>query len=194
MPKEGEQIHFKNQTRKFEAPYVTYADFECLTMEYSSKKYKPIDPNISYTEKYQHHRPCGYKINVVNRITNESASYLYLGSDCMEHVVKTCRNIKDRILNELKVNVPIIMTEEDEDNFNNATHCGICDHELGNDKVRDHCHMAGKCRCCAHPNCNLLVNKKVFKNPVFFHSLKGYDSHFIIYNAHQFEKKKRLMS
>ena len=37
MPKEGEQIYFKNQTRKVEAPYVIHADFECLTMEYSSQ-------------------------------------------------------------------------------------------------------------------------------------------------------------
>ena len=36
MPKEGEQIYVKNQTRKSEAPYVMYADFECLTIEYSS--------------------------------------------------------------------------------------------------------------------------------------------------------------
>ena len=88
MQKEGEQIYFKNQTRKFEAPYVIYADFDCLTMGYSSKIYKPIDPNISYTDKYQHHKPCGYKINIVNIIINESESYLYRGSDCMENLVK----------------------------------------------------------------------------------------------------------
>ena len=93
MPDEGEQIYFKNHTRKFEAPFVMYADFECLTMEYSSKIYKPVrdscapHPNKSYTEKYQQHKPCGYEINVVNVITNESDSYLYRGSDCMEHFV-----------------------------------------------------------------------------------------------------------
>ena len=122
MPKEGDTISFKNHTRKFEAPYVMYADVECLTVEYSSKISKPIDPSISYTEKYQHHKPCGYKINVVNRITNESEGYLYRGSDCMEPFVKTGINIKDKIMNELKVNVPIIRTNEDEDNFMNATH------------------------------------------------------------------------
>ena len=74
MPKEIEQIYFKNQTRKFEAPCVMYAGFECLTMEYSSKIYKQINPSISYTEKYQHHKPCGYKVHVVNRITNECES------------------------------------------------------------------------------------------------------------------------
>ena len=94
MPKEGEQIYFKNHTRRFEAPFVMYADFECLNMEYISKISKPVrDSCESYTEKYQHHKPCGYKINVVNRITNESESYLYRGSDCMEHFVKKKKNM-----------------------------------------------------------------------------------------------------
>ena len=47
--------------------------------------------------------------------------------------------------------------------LNNATHCGTCDHELGNVRVRDHCHMTGKYRCCAHSNCNLHFNNKGFK-------------------------------
>ena len=82
------------------------------------------------------------------------------------------------------------MTTEDESNFNNATMCGICDHELNDGKVRDHCHMTGKYRCCAHSKCNLLFNHKDFKILVFFHNLKGYDSHFIICNAHEFHSKK----
>ena len=88
MPDEGEQIYFKSHTRKFEAPLM-YADFECLTTEYSSKIFKPVrDSCESYTEKYQHHKPCGYKVIVVSRIINESGSCLYRGSDCMEHFVK----------------------------------------------------------------------------------------------------------
>ena len=61
MPKKGDAIHYENKFRQFEAPYVMYAGFECLTMEYSSAISKPIDPNISFTGKYQHHKPCGYK-------------------------------------------------------------------------------------------------------------------------------------
>ena len=169
MPKKGDTIHFKNHTRKFEAPFVMYADFGCLTMEYSSKISKPINPNISYTEKYQHHKPCGYKINVVNRIINESESYLYRGSDCMEHFVKTRRNIKNKIMDKLEVSVPIIMTEEDEDNFKNATQCYLCEKEIEDNnhiqrgcKVRDHCQMTGKYRGCAHNLCNLQFNNKAF--------------------------------
>ena len=69
MPKEGDTIRFKNHTRKFEAPFVMYADFKCLTTEYRPPMSKPIDPNKFYTEEYQQHKPCGYKINVVNNKT-----------------------------------------------------------------------------------------------------------------------------
>ena len=98
MPKEGEQIYFKNHTRKFEAPFVMYADFECLPTEYRPSVSKPIGPNKYYTEKYQRRKPCGYKIKVVNSITNESESYLYRGHDCMQHFVKTCRDIRIKIM------------------------------------------------------------------------------------------------
>ena len=50
MPKKGDTIYFKNNNRKFKAPYVMYADFECLTTEYQPPMSKPIDPNTSYTE------------------------------------------------------------------------------------------------------------------------------------------------
>ena len=200
MSKEGEQIHFNNDFRKFEAPYVMYADFEC-TMEYSSKTSKPIRPNKPYTDKYQRHKPCGYNIYVVNRITNERESYLYRGPECMEYFVKTCRNIYNKMMNELKVNVPIIMTEEDEENFKNATHCYLCEGEIEDNNhirrgctVRDHCHMTGKYRGCAYNICNLHFNNKYLKSHVFFHNLKGYDSHFIVCNAHGFQSKARLMS
>ena len=131
---------------------------------------KPIDPNLSYTGKCQHHKPCVYKINVVSKIIDGSERYLYRGSDCMERFVKTCRNITDKIMNELKVNVPIIMTEEDEDNFENATQCYLCGNEMEDNnhiqrgcKVRGHCHMTGKYRGCAHALCNLHFDK-VFKS------------------------------
>ena len=198
MPKKGVTIHFKNKFRN-KAPYVIYADFEFLTTVYRPSMSKPIDPNKSYTEKYQQHKPCGYQINVVNSITNESESYLDRGSDCMEHSVKTCRKIKDQIMNKLKVNVPIIMTEEDEDNFKNATQGYLCEQEIEDNnglgrgfKVRYHCHMTGKYRGCAHAFCNFQFNNKDFKIPVFFHNLKGYDSHFITCNAHGFEGKKNI--
>ena len=47
------------------------------------------------------------------------------------------------------------------------------------DKVRDHCHVTGKCRAFGHRYCNNNV-KLNHKIPLVFHNLKNYDSHFIM--------------
>ena len=105
----------------------------------------------------------------IKKVNNESESCLYRGSDCMKHFVKTCGKIKDQIVDKLKIDVPIIMTKEDEDNFNNATQCYLCEKGIEDNthiqrgcKVRGHCHMTGKYRGCAHNLCNLHFNTKSF--------------------------------
>ena len=100
-------------------------------------------------------------------------------------------------MNKSKVSVPIIMAEEDEENFKNATHCYLCEDEIEDNnhiqrgcKARDHCHMTGKYRGCAHNICNLHFNNKDFKCHVFFRNLKGYGSQFILCSAHESQSKK----
>ena len=53
------------------------------------------------------------------------------------------------------------------------------------ENVRDHCHISGKYRVCAHwsRNINFKISKKV---PVIFHDLKGYDSHLIFNELSKF--------
>ena len=43
----------------------------------------------------------------------------------------------------------IIFTEEDKKSFESAEICHICERELGEEKVRDHCHFTGKYRGAA---------------------------------------------
>ena len=38
--------------------------------------------------------------------------------------------------------------------YDNSTLCHICNEELGEDKVRDHCHLSSKFRGAAHEICN----------------------------------------
>ena len=57
--------------------------------------------------------------------------------------------------------------------------CHICNEELGEDRVRDHCHLSGKFKGAAHEICNLKYKvPKLF--PVVFHNFAGYDSHLFI--------------
>ena len=62
---------------------------------------------------------------------------------------------------------------------NNSTNCDIGNEELGEDIVRDHCHLSGKFRGAAHEVCNLKYKVPKFF-PVVFHHLSGYDSHLFI--------------
>ena len=61
----------------------------------------------------------------------------------------------------------------------NTTLCHICNEELGEDRVRDHCHMTGKFRGAAHEACILKYKISKFF-PVVFHNLSGYDIHLLI--------------
>ena len=74
----------------------------------------------------------------------------------------------------------MIITEEEEEQFNQASICWICGNLLNiKDRVRDHCHYTGRYRGAAHNHCNLKY-RKPNNIPVFFHNLTGYDSHLFI--------------
>ena len=63
--------------------------------------------------------------------------------------------------------------------YDNFTNCQICNEELGEDRVRDHCHQSGKFRGAAHEVCNLKYKVPTFF-PIVFYNLSGYDSHLFI--------------
>ena len=66
-----------------------------------------------------------------------------------------------------------------------STHCIHCKQpfveDFYMDKVRDHCHITGKYRGAAHWRCNInfRINPEM-EIPVFFHNLRGYDSHLLL--------------
>ena len=74
---------------------------------------------------------------------------------------------------------PLILTRTEQKSFDAAQICHICNHELKEDKVRDHCHFTGQYRGAAHNKCNLQCRKPKIL-PVIFHNLQGYDAHLFI--------------
>ena len=80
------------------------------------------------------------------------------------------------------------MSAEDEERFQLCNKCWISDKlfDVGDDEVRDNCHVAGKCRGCAHWSCNvnLKLNKTV---PVIFHNSRGPNSHLIMQEINKFD-------
>ena len=82
------------------------------------------------------------------------------------------------------------MSAEDEERFQLRNICWICEKlfDVGDNKVRDHCHITGKYRGSAHWSC--IINFKLTKDvPVIFPNLKGYDSHLIMQEMGKFNVK-----
>ena len=70
----------------------------------------------------------------------------------------------------------IIMSQEDEKHFRNTDICWFCESEVTNNKVRDHCDLAGICRGAAHEKCNIIVRQKQSNFiTLAFHNFSNYD-------------------
>ena len=202
MPtKDNNILKFNNFHKQQPVPFVIYADFEAIT-----EKIHGCQPNSnkSYTEAYQRHTDCGYGYKVVccyddkhtkpiQIYRGEKAVYKFMEN--MLEEVKYCKKVMKTFFNK-----PLKMTKEDEEEFEKAKECHICDKKYTEKdiRVRDHCHITGKYRGSAHQDCNLKlrINPKERKIPVIFHNLRGYDSHFImqeigaIVKKHTYKNKK----
>ena len=194
MPdKSNNTLKFNNFHKQQPVPFVIYADFEAITEKISGCR---NNNNKSYTEAYQKHTDCGFGYKLVccyddkhtqplKIYRGEKAVYTFL--EYMLDEVKYCKRIIKKEFNK-----PLKMTKEDENKFQKAEECHICNKKYTNQdiRVRDHCHITGKYRGSAHQECNLQLRVDVekIKIPVIFHNLRGYDSHFIMQEIGQIVK------
>ena len=93
-----------------------------------------------------------------------------------------------------RFNKNLIMTEEEENLFQESNNCWICKKLIDNDdeNVRDHCHVTGKFRGAALWDCNInfQLTKKAF---AIFCNLKGYDTHLIFSELNKFNVKVNVI-
>ena len=187
-------ISFKNYFKQLSVPFKIYADFECILKRVRGSHKN----NSSYTEKYQDHIPCSFAYKVVcidNRFSKKVV--LYRGKNAVYKFIEAILEEYDYCKKMIKENFSnnLIMSAEEEERFQLSNSCWICDKlfDVGDDKVRDYCHITGKYRDAAHWSCN--INLKLTKNiPVIFHNLRGYDSHLMIKEISQFDVKVSVIS
>ena len=189
MPKDEDgnpkYIKFNNYNRKMRVPFVVYADFESFPEKIHTCS---PDESESYTNQYQKHKASGFSYLIKSfddkifppelvQYTAESPD-----DDIPQIFVNNLEQDIKKIYNKTKYHKKVEdMSEMDKKEYENATHCHICEEKLGEDKVLDHCHLTGKYRGAAHNECNL--NYKIPKFfPVIFHNLSGYDAHIFIKN------------
>ena len=195
MPtKDNNILKFNNFHKQQPVPFVIYADFEAITERIQGCQ---PDNDKSYTEAYQKHIDCGYGYKVVccydDKYTKPIRMYRgeHAVNGFMEKMLEEvdyCKKIMKKEFNK-----PLKMTAKDEEKFQEVKECHICDKRYTEKdiKVRDHCHFTGKYRGSAHQDCNLKlrINPEEIKIPVIFHSLRGYDSHFIMQEVGSIGKK-----
>ena len=185
MPEKGEKVYFKNHHKQLSVPFVIYADFEAITEKISGCQ--PGNEK-SYTEAYQKHTDCGFGYKVVCCYDDKYTKpvQIYRGKNAvykfMENILEEVEWCKQTMKKYFKK--PLVMTKENETDFQKATKCHICDMNYTDKdiRVRDHCHITGNFRGSAHQDCNLKlkITPDNIKIPVIFHNLRGYDSHFIM--------------
>ena len=183
-------ISFKNYSKQLPPPFKIYAGFECILG--ATKDVKISDGNnSSYTEKYQDQIPCSFAYKVVcvdNRFSKKVV--LYRGKNAVNKFIESifeeyeyCKKIIKRHSNK-----NFVISVDEEEKFQLANSCCIFDRlfDVGDEKVRDDCHVTGKYRGAAHFSCNAncKLSKKV---PVIFHNLRGYDSHLKIKEMDKFD-------
>ena len=166
---------------------MIYADFESILVTEDNGKQ---NPNESYINKYQKYIACSYGYKLVCVFDKCSKPFKsHLGEVTVSNFIssmteesKYCSDVMKKHFHK-----ELVMTQEDNEDFDKSTKCWICDNDFidNNVKVRDHYHITGKYRVSAHRNCNINV-KLNHKTLVVFHNVKNYDSHHIMQELSKF--------
>ncbi|XP_070170854.1 uncharacterized protein [Polyergus mexicanus] len=127
--KDDKWLEFRNYSRKERLPFVVYADLECVLKKKEERR-------TSNTSIVQHQKA-------------------YRGENCVLWFVKELHDLALRAKTILDIDAPMTnLTSDEWERFANATRCSICEKpfELGDARVRDHCHLTGRYRGPAHSN------------------------------------------
>ena len=161
IPSEDTKIlEFSQYQKSDKAPFVSYADLECLIEKVDGCKYNPEN---SSTTKVSEHIPTSFSMSTISSFKNiENRHGVYRSKDSM---AKFCEFVREHAMKIItfKNKKMELLTKEQLESYENANLCYICKEKLENKhlkdkkyrKVRDHCHYAGEYRGAARSICNL---------------------------------------
>ena len=135
MPKEGEnKMAFKNYYKQMKAPYVLYADFECVL-----KKIATCEPNNkqSFTIKTEKHEPCGFSYMIGRSDGQTFGPHTYRGEDAVYKFLISLLKHEEKMREDMANKRPLVMTNQDRQKHTNATECHICNKGLYKDLYLD---------------------------------------------------------
>lgn len=203
---ENKWLHFRNVQNQLRAPFIIYADFECITEPVCNAE------EISFGN-YQKHKPSGYCYVVISSCESYSSGpKLYsrntpAGYKIVECFFDALLREEKRIEEIMSKSVKLERNRRVEEEFEKQSSCHICGESfsttgaavpIAERKVRDHDHLSGQFRGAAHSKCNLGLrfgkrkphSSFGIKIPVVFHNLKGYDSHILLQAYGKYKERK----
>ena len=136
MPKKETFIEFKNHIRSQKMPFAIFADFESLVEPISGCQ---PNPKKCFTNQFQKHKPCGFCYHikccfdenlsktVTRRMKNEEEDISQIFVEMIEDDITRIQNIPRK---------PLIMKQNDWEDFNESTKCWICQREFEEDDTK----------------------------------------------------------
>ena len=135
MPKQFENnMSFTNYHKQMKAPYVVYADFECLVRKISTCE---PDKKHSFTMNTEKHEPCGFSYLVVRSDGQTFGPYTYRGEDAVFKFLRYLQSDEMEMRKDMENKRPLVMTNEDCQKHRNAGECHICNKSLYKDLYLD---------------------------------------------------------
>ena len=169
-------LYWKKYFHKNKLYFRIYADFE------ADNEKENTNIGDKTTNIYKQEPVCnGYHIeSELDQILKNGYHNSPLGLENVDWFVDRIVKLEEK-MNFWFINTKkdIIMTQENEQNFETNKICRYCEKYIELDKVRDHCHLTGKYRGPAHNECNIEVKQK--------------DSNFITIGLHNFSNYDCLM-
>ena len=148
MPPRNTKLCFQNYFKQLPIPFVVYADFECFTKPMNTCSPNPED---SYTYSYQKHEPSGFCFYIKGLDSNTTFKPILCtktnkSDDISAIFVSKLAIITNKIYNDYYCRpLSLKLTKQEQDSFNEAEFCYICNKELNSDKVLDHCRVSWTC-------------------------------------------------
>ena len=159
-----DHLKFEDYHMKVPIPIRVYADFECINHAASQttndhEAAVGIAPKVLFKQI-----PIAVGFYIISPFGNNYSSYF--GESCVTWFVNEMLTLEELASEYFETNIPLEITPEEEESFQQSKVCWLCERELHGDtegalqKVRDHDHLTGKYRGAAHNRCNLNCKKR----------------------------------
>lgn len=173
------KLKFDKFAKKFEMPFVVYADFEAFLNPIESCSNDPSKPSTINIQKHEVYS-FGYyiKCSYDNRLSKYET---YSGSNCAQVFMnRLCEDVKTIVKKNSFQKCPVPLSDEDKIKISNSNICHICETELNEDLFYDFDWHTGSFRGVAHQVCSSKY-RTPRHIPIFLHNLSHYDAHFIVH-------------